>query len=102
MQKVINSLPQAPTLLLTPGQYCHDWTIQNQGSNDLVVGYDGTYTVSAAAGYLLKGGQTPPAQITKTFTGSKAPPIVVGMSTSSSLASSIVIITDDAGVSGSV
>ena len=96
MQKAVNSIPQNPTLLLTPGNACHDWTIQNTGANDLVICYDGTFKVSAAAGYLLKGGQTPAAQITKTFTGSKAPPFVAGMSTGASLAS-IVIITDDTG-----
>jgi hypothetical protein len=95
MQKSVTlSSATGVALVLTPGNACHDWTIQNTGSQSCNLSYDGTagINLSGQQGYLLASG----GQITKTFTGSKAPPLVYGILTSAG-STTLQVTTDDTG-----
>lgn len=102
IKQVTTLTTSAAAVILTPGRWCHNWTIQNTGSNAVSLSWDGFpsnanaasgapgySTPTATVGYLLN----PSAQVSQTFTGSKNPPVVVGIMVAGT--TTLNITTDD-------
>ena len=90
-----------PAVVLTPSQYCHQVTIQNNGSGTVRLSFDGgaTYTdyitnqtgtnPTTSTGYKLAAGK----ELGLTLLGGKAPPPIIGIMESST--TTLDITTDD-------
>ena len=90
-----------PATVLTPSLYCHQVTIQNNGSGVVRLSFDGgaSYTdyitggtgtnPTTSTGYKLASG----AYVAQTYLGGKAPPPIIGIMESST--TTLDITTDD-------
>lgn len=76
--KQVTTVGASAVTIFTPGQYCPWVTIQNNGSGNVRLSFDGTNLPTATTGYLLPAG----AQVMIAYGGSGQKPVIRAILTS--------------------